>query len=134
MQDKPDLRAHVEARTRNLGALLDQVRQRVRFAQHEMGTKAKDEARKLRFARIADLIMGEHWGSVRPSMERGQMGHRFADTADFDPAAWPEVSRPVEIAQNLEDCRREYRQLLTLYNKLSPAEQQALFPNGLPNP
>src|SRR6266849_7264362 len=70
-------------------ASLKQLRFKVLGAKDQVEAKARDEAQRAAFAKLADLILEGHWASARLSTARGSMTKIFADTpytAIFHPA------------------------------------------------
>ena len=130
--------AACKAAKEDFDASLKQLRFKVLGAKGQVEAKARDEAQRAAFAKLADLILEGHWASARLSTARGSMTKIFADTADtviFDPANWADIiDDPMAIPRGLENCRQAYRSLRDLYEALSPEEQKTLFPDGLPEP
>jgi hypothetical protein len=130
--------AACKAAKEDFEASVKQLRFKVLGAQGQVRAKARDEAQRAVFAKLADLVLEGHWASVRPSTARGSMTKVFGDTADtvvFDPANWVDViDDPVAMVRGLENCRQAYLTLRGLYEELSPKEQKTLFPDGLPEP
>src|SRR6266481_1928596 len=69
-------------------ASLKQLRFKVLGAKVQVEAKARDEAQRTAFAKLADLILEGHWASARLSTARGSMTKIFADTVIFEPANW----------------------------------------------
>jgi hypothetical protein len=130
--------AACKAAKEDFDASLKQLRFKVLGAKGQVDARAKDEAQRAAFAKVADPILEGHWASVRPSTARGSMTKTFADTADtvvFDPANWAGIiDDPMAIARGLENCRQAYLTLRGLYEALLPEGQKTLFPDGLPKP
>jgi hypothetical protein len=130
--------AACKAAKEDFDASLKQLRFKLLGAKGQVEAKARDEAQRAAFAKLADLILEGHWASARLSTARGSMTKIFADTADtviFNPANWADIiDDPMAIPRGLENCRQAYRSLRDLYEALSPEEQKTLFPDGLPEP
>ena len=128
--------AACKAAKEDFDASLKQLRFKLLGAKGQVEAKARDEAQRAAFAKLADLILEGHWSSARLSAARGSMTKIFADAADtviFDPANWADIiDDPMAIPRGLENCRQAYRSLRDLYEALSPEEQKTLFPDGLP--
>src|SRR5216683_2086355 len=74
--------AACKAATGDFDASLKQLCFKVLGAKGQVDARAKDEAQRSAFAKLADPILEGQWASVRPSTARESMTKTFADTAD----------------------------------------------------